>query len=338
MHAAPQSCSALGLSPSSTIPSTTEPTGWIVRIIDVSAAGRRGSEIEISSQPSTWELSASRISQPADGHAGARSSTRSSSATTSDADRGDPGRVEQRSGRPPRVRVAVAEDQDEAGVGGRGQRPEQHAAQRVRAVGAVLEHARDQDDADQRQRQRGQDPLRRAPRRAPPRRRTARSRPAGSRARSRARRRRRRSPGARRSGRRRRTGPRSAPAAAGRARAGRSGGARARRAARARATRRRSGRTPPWQGGRAASWTRIAENAIVSAPASAISGAGPSPDAGLGSSDRGHRQASPGKPKHAVPTRRNPSRSYMPRDVVAGGREEHDRRRRARARPAPAAR
>ena len=41
-----------------------------MRIIDVSAAGRRGSEIEISSQPSTCELSASRISQPADGHAG----------------------------------------------------------------------------------------------------------------------------------------------------------------------------------------------------------------------------------------------------------------------------
>ena len=85
MSAAPESCSAVGSSPSSTIPSTTEPTGWTVRIIDVIAAGRRGSEVEISSQPSTCEESASRISQPADGHAGARSSTPSASAVTSEA-------------------------------------------------------------------------------------------------------------------------------------------------------------------------------------------------------------------------------------------------------------
>ena len=72
MHAAPQSWSALGSSPRSTIPSATEPTGWIVRIIEVSAAGSRGSEIEISSQP-------------AEGQAGTRSSTPSASAITSEA-------------------------------------------------------------------------------------------------------------------------------------------------------------------------------------------------------------------------------------------------------------
>jgi hypothetical protein len=67
------------------MPSRTEPTGWIVRIIEVSAAGRRGSEIEISSQPSTCELSASSSSQPADGHAGTMSSAPSASAASSDA-------------------------------------------------------------------------------------------------------------------------------------------------------------------------------------------------------------------------------------------------------------
>ena len=52
-------------------------------MIDVSAAGRRGSETEIRSQPSTCELSASRISQPADGHSGAMSSAPIATATTS---------------------------------------------------------------------------------------------------------------------------------------------------------------------------------------------------------------------------------------------------------------
>ena len=158
MQAAPQSWSTLGSSPSSTMPSTTEPTGWTVRIIDVSAAGRRGSETEISSQPSTCELSASSTSQPADGHAGHEVVDAERERDGERRERRDPGRVEQRPGRPPQVLVAVAQDQDEARVGDAGQRAEQHAARRVRAVGAVLERARDQHDADHRQRQRGEDP------------------------------------------------------------------------------------------------------------------------------------------------------------------------------------
>ena len=37
----------------------TDPTGWMVSSSEVKAAGRRGSEAEISSQPSTCEVSAS---------------------------------------------------------------------------------------------------------------------------------------------------------------------------------------------------------------------------------------------------------------------------------------
>ena len=47
--------------------------GWNVSITDVSAAGRRGSETEISSQPKTCALSASAISQPVAESDGVRS-------------------------------------------------------------------------------------------------------------------------------------------------------------------------------------------------------------------------------------------------------------------------
>ena len=48
----------------------TEQTGWSVSETDVTTAGRRGSEMAISSQPSTCELSASRISHPCAGQLG----------------------------------------------------------------------------------------------------------------------------------------------------------------------------------------------------------------------------------------------------------------------------
>jgi hypothetical protein len=75
MNATPQSCNADGSWPSRIAPRPTEAIGWIVRIIDVSAAGSRGSENVISSQPTTCEVSASVTSQPALGQVGARSST-----------------------------------------------------------------------------------------------------------------------------------------------------------------------------------------------------------------------------------------------------------------------
>ena len=185
MQSAPASWSALGSSPSSTIPSTTEPTGWIVRIIDVSAAGRRGSETEISSQPSTCEVSARQISHAADGHAGTRSSDAERERGGERRDRGHPGRVEQRPGGPPQVLVAVAQDQDEARVGDARQRAEQHAARagarRTRRPPARPRSARRR-SASAAARRGSAAP---APRPAPPRRRTGRSRPAGSRARSR---------------------------------------------------------------------------------------------------------------------------------------------------------
>ena len=54
-------------------------TGWSMSRIEVSTPGRRGSDTEISSQPSTWEDSASSTSQPC----ASRSGTQSMSPTAS---------------------------------------------------------------------------------------------------------------------------------------------------------------------------------------------------------------------------------------------------------------
>ena len=83
--------------------------------------------------------------------AGARSSTPSASAATSDGDGRDPA-SRRTAARPAGARscVAVPQDEDEARVGDAGERAEDHAARRVRAVRAVLQRARDEHDADQR--------------------------------------------------------------------------------------------------------------------------------------------------------------------------------------------
>src|SRR5207248_2108579 len=66
----PSSCTALGDSLKISAARITEPTGCTVSNRDVSAAGRRGSETVISSQPSTCEVRARTISQPAPGQDG----------------------------------------------------------------------------------------------------------------------------------------------------------------------------------------------------------------------------------------------------------------------------
>jgi len=71
----PSSCAALGSSPKISAARSIEPTGWIVSSTEVWAAGRRGSELAISSQPTTCELSASNTSQPCAGQLGARSAS-----------------------------------------------------------------------------------------------------------------------------------------------------------------------------------------------------------------------------------------------------------------------
>jgi hypothetical protein len=68
----PATWSGLGDSLKISAASATEPTGWTVSSSDVIAAGSRDSEVMISSQPSTWEVSASVISHAAPGHAGIR--------------------------------------------------------------------------------------------------------------------------------------------------------------------------------------------------------------------------------------------------------------------------
>ena len=63
-------CSALGDSPKIAAAASTDPIGWSVSSSEVIAAGRRGSEIVIASQPMTCELNASSTSQPAPGQPG----------------------------------------------------------------------------------------------------------------------------------------------------------------------------------------------------------------------------------------------------------------------------
>ncbi len=64
MSATPPSCSAEGDSSRIAHANSTESTGWNVSSTEVSAAGSRGSVIEISSHPSAWELSASSNRYP----------------------------------------------------------------------------------------------------------------------------------------------------------------------------------------------------------------------------------------------------------------------------------
>ena len=71
----PRSWNTDGSSPSRIAARITEPTGWMVSSTEVTAAGRRGRETEINSQPTTCELSASRISQPVASQPGVRSSS-----------------------------------------------------------------------------------------------------------------------------------------------------------------------------------------------------------------------------------------------------------------------
>src|SRR3954470_13243398 len=84
MQATPASCKSEGDSLKRTTPRITEPTGCIVNRTDVSAAGSRGSDNEISSQPTTCELRASSTSHPCDGHDGTRSMSPMTSPATSE--------------------------------------------------------------------------------------------------------------------------------------------------------------------------------------------------------------------------------------------------------------
>ena len=91
------------------MPSSTEPTGWTVSSIEVSAAGSRGSETEISSQPTTCEVSAS-VHQPAVRRpGGTRSVTPITSADGERDERGHERRVEQRPGGAAQVLAALAQ-------------------------------------------------------------------------------------------------------------------------------------------------------------------------------------------------------------------------------------
>ncbi|HSE81579.1 MAG TPA: hypothetical protein VLA87_07765 [Gaiellaceae bacterium] len=73
--ATPASWTADGASSRRITAKTTESAGWSVSVTEVSAAGRRGSAAAIRSQPTTWDVRASRASQPCSGHVGRSSSS-----------------------------------------------------------------------------------------------------------------------------------------------------------------------------------------------------------------------------------------------------------------------
>ena len=88
----------------------------MVSVIEVSAAGSRGSETAISSQPSTCEVSASSSSQPWAGQAGTRSTSPIARPGDGGSRGGDHRGVEQRAGGPAQVGAALAQHEDEARV------------------------------------------------------------------------------------------------------------------------------------------------------------------------------------------------------------------------------
>ena len=158
MHATPPSCRSVGSSESRITPRSDRADG-LDRQRDRRQRGRQPRQRDRDQQPAEHlrgerERQQPRVRGPArhevgvadrepggDGHHG-----------------GDRGRVEQRPGRAAQVAAALAQHEDEAGVGHAGQEAEQHAARRVLAVGAGLERAGDQHDAGAHQRERDEDP------------------------------------------------------------------------------------------------------------------------------------------------------------------------------------
>ena len=156
MHPAPSSWALEGDSSSRIAAKTTEQSGWNVSITELSAAGSLGSVIVISSQPKTCELSASAISHARCGRPGPQVEVARDDTPEPAADRRSQRRVVERPRGAPEVAAALAERQQEAGVRDSGQYPEQRPERGVDAVGAVLEHARDQDHPDADDRDRGE--------------------------------------------------------------------------------------------------------------------------------------------------------------------------------------
>ncbi len=95
------------------------------------------------------------ISQPAEGQLGTSRASPITRPAATHSTRRDGGGVKQRACGPPQVGATVAQQQQEAHVGDPGTDPEQRPASRIAPVGTVLEHAGDQQHAQQRDRQRG---------------------------------------------------------------------------------------------------------------------------------------------------------------------------------------
>ena len=85
--------------------------------IEVITAGSRGSDTEISSQPSTCEESASSTSQACASRSGTQSMSPTAIPPMAENSAPLSGGVEQRAGGPPDVRVPLAQDQQEQRVG-----------------------------------------------------------------------------------------------------------------------------------------------------------------------------------------------------------------------------
>ena len=125
----------------------TEPTGWIVSSTEVSAAGRRGSEAVISSQPSDLRRHRQREQPAVRGPARDEVELAGGERRWPAPRRGHRRGVEQRARRAAQVRAAGAQDEEEARVArGPVTIAEDDAARRVVAVGAGLQRAGDEHD------------------------------------------------------------------------------------------------------------------------------------------------------------------------------------------------
>ena len=152
----PTSCTAEGASDSSSAPRKTVLTGWSISTIEVSTAGRRGSDTEIRSQPTTCEESASSTSHACDSRPGHPVDVADDDAS----DGGEDGRARVASNSGPAgprvVGVPLPQDQDEQRVGDSREHAVDDAQRGVVAVGAAADHSGDEDHPDEDDRDRGE--------------------------------------------------------------------------------------------------------------------------------------------------------------------------------------
>ena len=156
MQPAPASWSLEGDSSMISAAKITDKTGCRVSRIEVTTAGRRGSELEISSQPSDLRRQREQDEPAGRGHGGREIEIADHGSDRRAEDRRGERRREERPGRPAKILASLAQDEQEAGVRDAGQNAVDRTEPRIRSVCALLERAGDEDDAEAHDRNRRQ--------------------------------------------------------------------------------------------------------------------------------------------------------------------------------------